>query len=872
VSQEAMVRYELLRDCARHAKATAEARLAELSKARRAAAGKQGKQAAEREADRKEAKAAAKEMSRRIKAALEQLGLRSGGKPSREPDGQVGPGSEVVSQRTSPVVDRRADALASLKAATEAAAAALDPSVDPAAEGAADHEWLFGQVADCCDRCLLHGASQEAWGILELGLRLGLGAGMAKAMAPLEARQAARRQLGKAVNGSSGSGACDLTVVVEDDGSDPHLTAMGHLLGKASIAIYQARRMAGRLRSSAEHAKPDESIGESRFTEGALLAVLAGDASGKAKRVLDDLRSDPGVAAAQARADEILDFADRAGLERGESARVSADERSFLAASEARKLDQLLQSASALLSLGMRFLNFLTAPAPAGGQLDRSAVADLLAELLGLSALYATLETAYCHGTLRGCLLSGGRGDGQDGQDERSKSLECDGGGQGGNPELIEVQTGVHMCAVAEDAFFILRDKTLDRALSTGSDQALLAVAECVRQVLDTSAEGVTLFRFVESLGAAQAARGWEEVVNESLAPAAVADYKRWQKRSAAETMAEAAAAEAAGEVGSVGDLVGKLTEALDSDLLTGLEEAQVSRLVRLVVAANSSDASAHSVGALGGYLVHETDGDPKLLASLEVLTSDLGRVRCAYESLRARCVASLVDSYLEAGVRQIGKALADRSFETGFAEEGNGGGPTARAGGAGDSLRGPSRRRDRLLSALTGSVAAASSHTTVSPGHERMTLCELCRSLVIDRFPFFVMRTRLTRVAACFVVEATASKLCEAMCDLWVGDNTSHRIVSEWGALTFQKEVRDLEQLLTSYLPEGGSLTATFAKLEQVLLLLTLDRPADLSLYRLDRSLLEAPQVHAALSARFRSSTSLSSQINKAVFEAFSD
>ena len=42
--------------------------------------------------------------------------------------------------------------------------------------------------------------------------------------------------------------------------------------------------------------------------------------------------------------------------------------------------------------------------------------------------------------------------------------------------EPMEVTTGVHISTMAEDVFFLLRDKCLDRATATLSSQAALAV------------------------------------------------------------------------------------------------------------------------------------------------------------------------------------------------------------------------------------------------------------------------------------------------------------------------------------------------------------------------------------------------------------
>jgi len=64
---------------------------------------------------------------------------------------------------------------------------------------------------------------------------------------------------------------------------------------------------------------------------------------------------------------------------------------------------------------------------------------------------------------------------------------------------------------------------------------------------------------------------------------------------------------------------------------------------------------------------------------------------------------------------------------------------------------------------------------------------------------------------------------------------------------------VRDLERLLSAYLVGSPhSLNPKFARLEQALLLLNLERPAEISMYRIDESLMDADEVRGFLCARF--------------------
>ena len=67
------------------------------------------------------------------------------------------------------------------------------------------------------------------------------------------------------------------------------------------------------------------------------------------------------------------------------------------------------------------------------------------------------------------------------------------------------------------------------------------------------------------------------------------------------------------------------------------------------------------------------------------------------------------------------------------------------------------------------------------------------------------------------------------------------------------QREVRDLERTLASYLVGSPhSLNAKFARLEQALLLLNLERPAEIAMYKIDETLMSAEEVRGFLTARF--------------------
>lgn len=99
-------------------------------------------------------------------------------------------------------------------------------------------------------------------------------------------------------------------------------------------------------------------------------------------------------------------------------------------------------------------------------------------------------------------------------------------------------------------------------------------------------------------------------------------------------------------------------------------------------------------------------------------------------------------------------------------------------------------------------------------------------------------------------VVDVVATRVGELVCGLFTGGG---RRVSEWGALALQGEARELEQLLSSFLPDGSrTLAQSFSRLAQAVLLLNLDRPADLALYPVRKDVMTADEVRAVLGARF--------------------
>ncbi|KAG5185348.1 hypothetical protein JKP88DRAFT_262701 [Tribonema minus] len=75
-------------------------------------------------------------------------------------------------------------------------------------------------------------------------------------------------------------------------------------------------------------------------------------------------------------------------------------------------------------------------------------------------------------------------------------------------------------------------------------------------------------------------------------------------------------------------------------------------------------------------------------------------------------------------------------------------------------------------------------------------------------------------------LAQAAAARLCADVEAAVLGGGGGGG-VTEWGALLLQREVRVLQQRLGA-LVEGGTLTAQFSRLQQVVQLLTLERPAD--------------------------------------------
>ena len=72
--------------------------------------------------------------------------------------------------------------------------------------------------------------------------------------------------------------------------------------------------------------------------------------------------------------------------------------------------------------------------------------------------------------------------------------------------------------------------------------------------------------------------------------------------------------------------------------------------------------------------------------------------------------------------------------------------------------------------------------------------------------------------------------------------------------SLELQREARDVEMLIGSFTPPGYSTTAAFARLTQTMLLINLESPGDLQLYRglLDRDLMGKSAIRSVLYSRF--------------------
>ena len=219
-------------------------------------------------------------------------------------------------------------------------------------------------------------------------------------------------------------------------------------------------------------------------------------------------------------------------------------------------------------------------------------------------------------------------------------------------PLSQQVAKGVHISSCAEDCFFVARDRVLERAMSTLSEQAVLAICSRVVESLDTSAAEPSLFAAVSSLPTTPCR-------DAALLREAVGAFQSYRNATAAGGAGE-------GER-SLSDRMHSL--ALEAARLVDEDQMldEVSGLVSHIIAANSADACAvsleHLVEFMGDAVAHGSFLSPDLGSKLAATSvADLQRVSLGYSSLRVEMVQSLVAS-LEPGFAALAAGIADLTW-----------------------------------------------------------------------------------------------------------------------------------------------------------------------------------------------------------------
>lgn len=161
----------------------------------------------------------------------------------------------------------------------------------------------------------------------------------------------------------------------------------------------------------------------------------------------------------------------------------------------------------------------------------------------------------------------------------------------------MEVSQGVFIASVAEDIFFVLRDKTLARALDTMSGQALLATCTRTLETLAVSAPAPSLYRTVSTLPDAPCEqallRSSLESFRRSRLKSVRTDEKRGERK---EGEAETRLADSFSSlVETLACEMEEITEEIDTDA--------AEALLSLVIAANSADAVSVSIGQLQAFM-----------------------------------------------------------------------------------------------------------------------------------------------------------------------------------------------------------------------------------------------------------------------------
>jgi len=565
-----------------------------------------------------------------------------------------------------------------------------------------------------------------------------------------------------------------------------------------------------------------------------------------------------------------------------------------------------LEGISDLLSLCQRFLSFLGSE---GLGLDQRSVCelDLFEDALKLSSLYVDVESHYFYTVLRRAIA---------------------------DTEPMEVSNGVHISSMAEDVFFIVRDKTLDRAMATGSEQAVLAMAHTVVSALDaTPRDSDQGFGSSESSTATSLFRAVEALPETSLGALAVRtalegyrSHRRAVKaRRAVVGVGGNVSSGSSGSSGSGGgdgddygdsggggdrgggdrgetlleDLVAGLTEQMDAEVF--LDAAEVGALLSLVAATNSADACAVSVNQVQAFIedslaltttTNEHDcadngsssSSPPTSSSSSSSSSsstladklaattgaDLLRVERAYSSLRDSFVERLVEDprFFANPLAKVRSALRAKSFILDAADYASLSVPGGSGGGPGTTRNNNPQSKEAPSSSLSASRRSASTDRLAAAAggapkqQQLLSLSEICRDRLLDSCAFVTVRSRLTPTALGALLHALAARFCAMVGDLFVGG--VHK-VNEWGALQLQREARDLEGLFSSLVAPSSQphrephepLSGAFSELERTVLLLNLDRPADLhAFYPQVAKEMEVGRLRVVLAARFSDET----------------
>lgn len=550
--------------------------------------------------------------------------------------------SDMLDEET-PTAKKRENALNSLSESCQSAVSSLLQD-----DAQSESNELFRQVRLSFDRCIVLGANEKAIASYGKALRKGLIKAMDHAVSPLEVRATTRKQFVKMKKESQGD--MDDNEISMNDGDDPqpHVASMTRVLSRASIVLAEVKYTSFRCKSSSSNNNNCDSSNESaELVE--LLSVMAKDASVRACKVLKHFRAELNLQDIQMTATRFLS----GDMESNQRESPPSSSGSIKVPSppplDTLKLDSVLVDMSELLAFCQRFMSFLK------GCIDLSpnTVSDLplFVDSLQLAASYVDIETAYCFFNIKKSLFEA---------------------------ETLEASQEVHISSIVEDCFFVIRDKSLERALSTGSEQSILAICSRVVETLEVQAPEPSLYLAVLRLP--------KQSCDQSLTTIAVESYKAYKRQQLEgiknKTKQEVTSKDESVSSYSSNDAVSEGSDSVHSerfesllkgfsdhlnDLSLGIDDDEVSSLLSLIIATNTADACAASIMLLQDFIIevlHEVGLSEAFIGKVaQSSVGDLARISSAYTQLRLQFVERLLDEHLGHNFKRFKAKLKFRSF-----------------------------------------------------------------------------------------------------------------------------------------------------------------------------------------------------------------